>query len=99
MARLCAMKRTADLTENQLDAWHGALGGFGIEIVNAAVIELALTETRFPELGDLFQICRRLAIKRGDIKLPYSPHGEVGKIDRPTEAEIRVVAAQLGMDV
>ncbi len=99
MARLCAMKRTAEMTETQLDAWHGALGGFGIGIISAAVIELALTETRFPELGDLYQICRRIAIKRGEIKLPYSPHGEVGKIDRPTEAEIRVVAAQLGMEV
>lgn len=99
MARLCAMKRTADMTGNQLDAWHGALSGFGIEIINAAVIELALTETRFPELGDLYQICRRIAIKRGLIRLPYSPHGEVGKADRPTEAEIAVVARQLGMEV
>jgi len=99
MAHLCAMKRTAALTDIQLEAWYGVLSGFSAAVVNMAVVEMVLTETRFPELGDLYQICLRVAIKRGDIKLPYSPHGTGDeKTSRPTDAEIRGVAERLGLE-
>jgi len=93
------MKRTAALTDIQLEAWYGVLSGFSAAVVNMAVVEMVLTETRFPELGDLYQICLRVAIKRGDIKLPYSPHGTGDeKTSRPTDAEIRGVAERLGLE-
>lgn len=99
MAHLCAMKRTAQLTDLQIEAWYGVLGAFSAPVVNMAVVEMVLTETRFPELGDLYQICRRLAVKRGEIEQPYSPHG-TGDSDtsRPTMAEIKAVAQRLGLD-
>lgn len=99
MAHLTALKRTADLTKVQLSAWQGVLGHFRAEIVNAAVLEMVLTETRFPEVGDLYQICRRLAIKRGDIVEPYSPHGTGETSGRPTAGEIKAVAERLGLEV
>lgn len=98
MAHLTAMKRTAELTPLQLDVWHGTLGVFPEEIINAAVLEIALTDVRFPELGDLYQACRVRAIKVGLIKEPYTPNGNPKK-DEITAAEIRAIAARLDLKV
>jgi hypothetical protein len=98
MAHLTAMKRTADLTPIQVQTWHGALGGFAPQIVNAAVLEMALTDVRFPELGDLYQLCRAKAIKAGHMTEPYNPIGQPKKTEI-TSAEIREIAGRLGLDV
>lgn len=99
MAHLCALKRTAGLTDLQTIAWHGVLGGFRAEIVNAAVLELVLIETRFPELGDLYQICRRRAIECGDIRLQYSPHGDAADSKVPSKADLAAIGERLGLKV
>ena len=99
MAHLCAMKRTAQLTKTELTAWHAVLGLFRVEILNTAVIATVLSESRFPELGDLYQLCRKEALRRGDIKLPYSPHGGEKDITTPTAAEVGAVADRLGLKV
>lgn len=99
MAHLCALKRTADLTGLQLTTWKGVLGRFRAEVINAAVVEMVLTETRFPEVGDLYQICRRIAIKNGDMVEPYSSHGTGESTGRPTTEEIKEVAKRLGLEV
>ena len=99
IAHLCAMKRTAALSPLQVDVWHGVLAGFSPEVVNASVIELALTKERFPELGDLYQICRREAIKRRQMDVPYNSNGTDKTIDRPSGDEIRQVAERLGLKV
>lgn len=99
MAHLTAMKRTADLSDLQLVTWHGALSVFPKEIINAAVLEIALTDVRFPELGDLYQLCRAKALKAGILKLgPYTPHGD-GKEKTITAAEVREIGARLGLAV
>lgn len=87
------MKRTADLTKGQIEAWYGVLGGFPAEVVNSAVLEIALTKDRFPEVGDLYQICRRMIPKE------YSPMGGDRDSERPTKREIREVAERLGLKV
>ena len=99
MAHLCALKRTAALTDVQMTAWHGVLGIFRHQVINAAVLEMVMSEARFPELGDLYQICRREAIKRGDLKIPYSPHGGDQDTKKPTKSEIAAVASRLGLEV
>ncbi len=93
------MKRTAELSALQMDAWHAVLGGFKAEVINGAVVEMVLTDNRFPELGDLYQICRRIAIQRGDLKLDYSPHGTGAPENRPSIGEIAAVAQRLGLDI
>lgn len=90
---LVALKRTADLTPVQIRAWYAVLGGFKIETINAAVIELVLNEVRFPELGDLYAICRRSLPKS------YAPLGHGKENERPSKAEVRAVAERLGMKV
>ena len=93
------MKRTVNLTSIELTAWHSVLGIFDADIVNAAVLEMALTETRFPEVGDLYQICRRKSYQTDRWKEPYQ-RGASDKDDhRPTMAEIRAVAERFGLKV
>jgi hypothetical protein len=93
MTALVALKRTADLTKPQVKAWYAVLGGFPVEVLNAAVIEIALTKERFPEVGDLYTICRRCLPK------DYSPMGTGTENDRPSKKEIAAVAERLGLDV
>lgn len=93
------MKRTAALDEIQTIAWHNALGGFSPEILNAAVLEIALTDNRFPEVGDLYQACRRRAIRAGLVKIPYSPLGGDKESASVTEEEIRGIASRFGLKV
>lgn len=99
IAYLCAMKRTANLTDQQLDTWHAVLGGFREEIINAAVIEICLTDNRFPELGDLYKICFRNAVKRGDRVIPYKPSASNEEFQRPLTSEIQEIADRLGLKV
>ena len=99
LAHLTAMKRTAELSKIQTEAWHRALGVFDAETINAAILEMALTETRFPEVGDLYQICRRRAIQSGKLKVPYSAHGGQSDSKVPTQAELKEVAARFGLRV
>lgn len=95
MAYLTATKRTAALTDLQLDAWYATLASFPAEILNAAVLEMALTESKFPELGDLYQICRARAIKAGVMDDPYCPTG----VTKLTNAEIRAIAQRFQLKV
>lgn len=87
------------MTDLQLVAWHAAIGTFDVETINAAVLEIALTETRFPEVGDLYQICRRRAVKSGKLTLPYKPNGGNSDDKIPTQAEIREIAARFDLKV
>lgn len=93
MTALVALKRTANLTEEQVTAWYAVLSGFPAPVLNAAVIEMALTKERFPEVGDLYAICRRSLPK------DYSPMGTGQENDQPSKREIRAVAERLGLEV
>jgi hypothetical protein len=74
-------------------AWYAVLAGFPVSVLNAAVLEIALTKERFPEVGDLYAICRR-SLPKG-----YSPMGDGKENDRPSKGEIRAVAERLGLEV
>lgn len=99
IAHLCAMKRTANLTKIEADAWHAVLGGFSPRVLNRAVLDLALSESQFPDLGDLYQACRRVAIRLGEIKEPYSPHAGTVENRGPTSDELARIATALGLQV
>lgn len=94
IAALVALKRSADLTELQVNAWYAVLGDFPIEVVNAAIIEVCLTQVRFPEVGDLYEICRREMPKD-----KYAPLGSGRENERPSGREIALVAQRLGLKV
>lgn len=79
----------------QILAWYAALADFPINVVNRAIIELSLTETRFPELSDLYRLCRAAIPK------PYfggTPPKD-GSEGRPTSEEITAIAKRLGLEV
>lgn len=98
MAYLTATKRTAALTALQLDAWYATLGVFPVEVVNTAVLEMALTDVRFPELGDLYQLCRGKAIRAGLLTETYNPNGQPKKAEI-TSDEIRAIASRFDLKV
>ena len=98
LAHLCALKRTANFTDLQLDAWYGALSAFPDWIINMAVLELATSETRFPEFGDVYQLCRRHALKAGVIKpAEYCPSGGEKTERKITNDEIHTIGSALGL--
>lgn len=98
LAHLCALKRTAGFDEIQTLAWFGALSAFPDWIINRAVLELATSETRFPEFGDVYQLCRRQALKAGILKPPeYSPNGGEKTERKITNDEIHTIGAALGL--
>lgn len=99
MATLAVLKRTTDFTEPEVKGWYAVLSGFPAVLINSAVIEVAITATRFPEVGDVYQICRREAIRRGALTIPYSPHGGDTDTSRPTRDEIREIASRIGLRV
>lgn len=99
MAHLCALKRTAEMTKTQLRAWYAMLGMFPNWIVNRAVIEMAASETRFPEIGDVFRLCRREAISRGLILIPYSPNGDGKDETKLMRSEIDAMGDAMGLDI
>jgi hypothetical protein len=89
------MKRTAEFSKIEMQAWYAVLAGFPIEVINAAIIEVSLKEMRFPEVGDIYQICRRSLPKL------YAPLGGSTKKEeeRLGKQEIRDVASRLGLKV
>ena len=101
MAHLVSLKRTAALTDLQMTAWHNVLGVFDTDIVNAAVLQIAVTDSRWPEVGDLYQLCRKLAIKQGRLKPAYVSGGTGSDKEAgiPTMIEIREIAARFGLRV
>lgn len=96
MAALTALKRTSDMTEPQIRAWYATLGLFPAKTINAAILELCLTETRFPELGDVYQICRRKLPP--ELQADYVPNGSADP-NRPSGKEIAAIAQRLGLEV
>lgn len=93
MANLSALKRTADMTTIELKAWYAVLAGFPSTVLNRAIIEVALTKERFPDVGDLYQICRRSLPKR------YCAHGDGEESSRLAPSEIAAVAERLGLQI
>ena len=92
---LCALKRTAELSKEQLRAWYAGLQTFPAWIVNSAVLSLVLTKERFPEFGDLYQECYRLADHAGLIKRDYIPTGNGERTI--SKKEIDTIGAALGL--
>lgn len=93
MVVLTTLKRTAAFTERELEGWHCVLKRFPAPILNEAVVELATSETRFPEVADLFRLCQR--------KMPraYCPSRGDDDLGKPTASVVREIARELGLDV
>ena len=98
MAHLCALKRTTDFSDIQVVTWFGGLSAFPAWIINRSILSLATSQERFPEFGDLYQLCRREAIQAGIIQEPYSAHGTSDK-PQISRQEITSIGEALGLVV
>lgn len=99
LAHLCALKRTTEFSEVQAVAWYGGLRAFPPWIINRAVLNIATSSERFPEFGDVYQLCRREASRNGLLKELYSPHGSSEKNEMITQQEITTIGDALGLCV
>jgi len=93
MVALTTLKRTSDFTEKQLQAWHCVLRRFPAATINLSVVELATSETRFPELADLFRLCQR---KMPRAYVPMAGDDDMGK---PGKDVVRQIAQDMGLTV
>ena len=59
LERLCSMKRVVSLTDHQCETWLAVLSVFPESVVNAAILEIGLSEDPFPDLGKLVINCER----------------------------------------
>ena len=50
-------------TGRQVRVWYGALGAFPAWVINRATLTLATSQERFPEFGDVYQHCHKMAIQ------------------------------------
>lgn len=98
MMLLTGLKRTAQMDKHQLRAHYKILGIFSMPVINRAVLELTLSDSRFPDIGDLYQCCRRHAIKADEMKEPYCPNGDPKKDRQITNDEIHTIGSALGLE-
>lgn len=93
MLALTTLKRTSNFTPQQLKAWYCVLKRFPARTINLSVVELATSETRFPELADLFRLCQQ---KMPRAYCPLAGNDDTGK---PPPSMVRQIAVDLGLEV
>lgn len=91
---LTTAKRTAEFTAQQVQVWYQFLAGFRAQTIHRAVLTLCATETRFPEVADLVQLCRRIEPP----EIPYGPAG-TGELRPLYEPELQAIAGRFGLDI
>jgi hypothetical protein len=71
LTRLVSSKRTLDLTDHQAETWLAALSLYAArpQIVNKAIVQLAVDPDPFPDLSKLLEKCERIR-REEDMTLP-----------------------------
>ena len=75
LERLCSAKNNVQLTPHKAETWVAALGEFygdRPEIANLAIVQLAVSDDPFPELGKLLLACELLR-RQKDNQMPQDP--------------------------
>jgi hypothetical protein len=97
MLALTCGKRTTDFSQAQLKVWHASLCSFPAHVINRGVVEMILDGVRFPEVGDLYDLCRK-QIPKKLTEAAYTAHGK-GNAQRVGKNEIEAVAERLGLSL
>jgi len=66
LARLCAAKNQQALTLFALETWCAVLSVYPVEVVNTAVLQMALGQDPFPDLGKVVAKCQRVMASRSN---------------------------------
>lgn len=98
MAHLCAMKKTTEFTDIQINVWYAILQRFPDWAVNRSVISLGLSSEDFPDVGDMYRLCREQMRKAGLISEPYAPYG-TGERSQLTADELDTIGRDLSLVV
>ena len=87
LERLCSSKNTVQLTAHAAETWVSALSMYSDwpEIVNQAVVEMAVSEDPFPDLGKLLAKCEFIrrtqdkTLPQDSSKVKFSKVKELGE--------------------
>ena len=92
LKRLCALKNQAQFTAFAIETWAAALSVFPPEVVNMAIIEMALSQDPFPDCGKVIAKCQIEMAKRATTPSQADPA-------KPTIGTVRAVAKALGIKI
>ena len=92
LKRLCALKNQAQFTAFAIETWAAALSVFPPEVVNAAVLDMALSQDPFPDCGKIIAKCQIEMSKKATIPSQADPN-------KPSTNTIKAVAKALGIKI
>ena len=92
LARLCAAKNQAALTLFALETWCAVLSVYPVDVVNTAVLQMALGQDPFPDLGKVVARCQRVMASRSNQVTQADP-------ERLGAGTIKRIAAALRMEI
>jgi hypothetical protein len=85
LERMCSAKMAAEFTRHQSETWCAALGVFPVGVANRALLEIAMSDDPFPNLGKVIMRCQAEMAKRSTV---------VSQVDtsKPMRSTINAVA-------
>lgn len=92
LTRLCSLKNQAQFTTHQLETWLATLSIFPPEVVNRAILEIALSMDPFPDCGKVVAKCQVEMQKKTNQVTQADPN-------KPSKGTVDRVAAAFGIKV
>lgn len=92
LKRLCALKNQAQFTAFAIETWAAALSVFPPEVVNMAVLEMALSQDPFPDCGKVIAKCQMEMARRSTVVSQADPA-------KPSRGTVKAVAEALGIKI
>ena len=87
LTRLCSLKNQAQFTTHQLETWLATLSIFPPEVVNRAILEIALSTDQFPDCGKVVAKCQvEMAKKTNQVTQADPNKPSKGTVDRVAAA-------------
>ena len=92
LKRLCALKNQAQFTAYTIETWAATLSVFPAEVVNMAILEMALSQDPFPDCGKVIAKCQAEMAKRSPVVTQADPA-------KPSRGTVKAVAEALGIKI
>jgi hypothetical protein len=90
LKRLCSLKNQAQFTIHGMETWCAALSIFPAEVVNRAILEIALAADPFPDCGKVIAKCQAEMNRRSENVTQADPA-------KPSRGTVNRVAKAFGI--
>jgi hypothetical protein len=92
LKRLCSLKNQAQFSIHATETWCAALSIFPEEIVNRAILEIALSADPFPDCGKVIAKCQTELNRRSENLTQADP-------SKPSRGTVNRVAKAFGIQL